>query len=341
VLKKIMLYLFVAVLFSAGFLLVFYPVGRSAVMDRKNRESIRHFQEIASGEKKDLQINESDMKDSSEKMEEISGENDDAFMQLFSEMETYNQKIYQEHQTSLCDAWSYQQNVFDFPSTGLEDDMVGYLAIDAMNIELPLYIGANEENMGKGAVVLSQTSMPIGGKNTNCVIAAHRGWYTSPMFQDIETLKPGDEVRLTNLWGTLVYQVVKSIVIDPSDIDAVKIIEGEDLLTLVTCHPYTQNYQRYVVYCSRTGGSNQMAGEEEQSFDGEGADDASQEEISADDSYEAEVEIPFEGIPWESSEPEIQKERLVNRLVMAGFGLALILVIFLLIIRKMKKKRKN
>lgn len=32
-----------------------------------------------------------------------------------------------------------------------------------------------------------------------------------------------------------------------------KIIPDEELLTLITCHPYTKNYQRYVVYCRRTG----------------------------------------------------------------------------------------
>ena len=40
--------------------------------------------------------------------------------------------------------------------------------------------------------------------------------------------------------------------ITPDDIDAVKIVEGQDMLTLFTCHPYTKNYQRYVVYCTRT-----------------------------------------------------------------------------------------
>lgn len=83
------------------------------------------------------------------------------------------------------------------------------------------------------------------------MIAAHRGWKGTPMFREIEALKPGDEVVITNLWGSLKYKVVKTIVIDPTDIDAVKIIADADMLTLITCHPYTKNYQRYVVYCSR------------------------------------------------------------------------------------------
>ena len=137
--------------------------------------------------------------------------------------------------------------------------MIGYISIEAMGEQLPLYIGANEENMKQGAVVMGQTSMPIGGTGTNCVIAAHRGYRGIPMFQYIEVLKPGDKVEISNLWETLEYQVVKSIVISPDDIEAVKIVPGADMLTLITCHPYTKNYQRYVVYCTRVPGDDAAA----------------------------------------------------------------------------------
>ena len=215
-------------------------------------------------------------------------------------MEAYNQQIYETNQEGLKDAWSYQQNTFDFSSFGLPDDMIGYISIEAMEIELPLYIGASEENMSKGAAVLGQTSMPIGGKNSNCVIAAHRGWKGTPMFREIEALKPGDEVVITNLWGSLKYKVVKTIVIDPTDIDAVKIIADADMLTLITCHPYTKNYQRYVVYCSRDA-----------------------EELLSDQ------EIPYEGETYTSSENEIRLENQVNRYIMIVAVLLVLLVLFI------------
>ena len=94
------------------------------------------------------------------------------------------------------------------------------------------------------------------------------------MFREIERLVPGDRVEITNLWETLSYEVVKCIVIYPDDTDAVKIIPGEDMVTLVTCHPYTENYQRYVVYCVRTDGS----GEEASGAEGNGADKNTVEE---------------------------------------------------------------
>ena len=72
------------------------------------------------------------------------------------------------------------------------------------------------------------------------------------MFRDIEDLKPGDEVRVTNPWGTLTYRVRETKVIAPNDIRQILIRKGEDMVTLITCHPYGSSEKRYVVYCDRT-----------------------------------------------------------------------------------------
>jgi sortase A len=64
--------------------------------------------------------------------------------------------------------------------------------------------------MSKGAAHLSQTSLPIGGENTNCVIAAHRGFWKAAMFRDIEKLQIGDRITVTNPWATLIYEVTET-----------------------------------------------------------------------------------------------------------------------------------
>lgn len=102
-----------------------------------------------------------------------------------------------------------------------------------------------------GAAHLTQTSYPIGGENTNCVLAAHRGYYKAPMLREVERLQIGDTVYLQNFRETLTYTVSELRIIDPSDVDALLIQPGRDLLTLVTCHPLGSNRQRYVVYCER------------------------------------------------------------------------------------------
>ncbi len=174
------------------------------------------------------------------------------YQELYAAMQGYNEDIYATGQSGLCDAWSYQQPSFDLVSYGVESNTIGVINIPAMNVELPIYLGATYDNMAAGAVHLSQTSLPIGGENTNCVIAAHRGWYGAPYFRYIDILKVGDEVHITNLWETLTYRVSEVKVIDPDDIDEILIQPGRDMLTLLTCHPYASGgLYRYVVYCER------------------------------------------------------------------------------------------
>lgn len=262
-------YLLALLLFAGGCALVLRPLWENWRIQRQSRAAIENF---SAGQT------------AAQKEDAPQADDGRPYAALYEEMQRYNRRIYEERQLSLCDAWSYQTNVFDFAEAGLPDDMIGWLRIPAMDCELPLYIGANEANMAKGAVVLSQTSMPLGGENTNCVVAAHRGYYGADMFREIETLQAGDTVELTTPWDTLTYRVAKCIVIDPGDIEAVKIQPGQDLLTLVTCHPYTQNTQRYVVYCAR-------------------------EIVGPDGETEPLPEIPCEGVDFEPSEPAIRQER--------------------------------
>ena len=79
------------------------------------------------------------------------------------------------------------------------------------------------------------------------MIAAHRGYYGAEMLRNVQQIQVGDKIQLTTPWETLIYRVSELKIIDPSDINAVLIQPGRDLLTLSTCHPYTRNSQRYLV----------------------------------------------------------------------------------------------
>lgn len=170
---------------------------------------------------------------------------------LYEDMKNYNEEIYENGQSGLTDAWSYEQAAFDLSAYGVYDLPVAELRIPKMDVDLPVYLGASRENMARGAAQLGQTSMPIGGENTNCVIAGHRGSSAGKFFLDIENLEIGDKVYIDNLWETLIYQVCGFAVISPDEVGKVLIQEDRDMVTLITCHPYPYNYQRYVVYCER------------------------------------------------------------------------------------------
>ena len=166
-------------------------------------------------------------------------------------MEAYNLQLSQD-QSGLDNVDSYEAPGLNLEDYGMEaDDAIGYVEIPAMDVILPLYLGASRAHMNDGGAVLGQTSMPIGGNSTNCVIAAHRGWNGKAMFRDVELLQEGDLVYLTNLWETLTYQVTGISIIWPDEVEAVAIQPGQDMVTLLTCHPYIVGTHRYLVYCQR------------------------------------------------------------------------------------------
>lgn len=175
------------------------------------------------------------------------------YAELLRDMSYYNARIYVNRQEGLNSRSAYAISHFDLCSYGLSSEVFGVIRIPAMDLEMPLYLGASDANMANGAAVLAQTSIPIGGESTNAVIAGHRGWNGYKYFMDIELLQPGDEVTITNLWETLTYEVVEIKIVSPDDVDAILIQPGRDMITLLTCHPpNTGGRYRYLVYCERT-----------------------------------------------------------------------------------------
>ena len=175
------------------------------------------------------------------------------YPELLADLQAYNQRIYDEKQSGLVDLEACEAPAADLTAYGVEDEIIGVLEIPAMELTMPVYLGASDEHLAAGAAVLGNTSAPIGGDNTNCVIAGHRGWRGADYFRHIDRLQIGDTVTLTNLWETLTYTVADIRIIQPHEVDKIKIQQGRDLLTLLTCHPYASGgRQRYVVYCERT-----------------------------------------------------------------------------------------
>ena len=175
------------------------------------------------------------------------------YFELLVALQEYNQCIYAEKQSDLIDLEACEKSAADLTVYGIEDELIGVLEIPAMELTMPVYLGASDAHLAAGAAVLGNTSTPIGGDNTNCVIAGHRGWRGADYFRHIDRLQMGDTVKFTNLWETITYTVANIQVIQPHEVDKIKIQQGRDLLTLLTCHPYASGgRQRYVVYCERT-----------------------------------------------------------------------------------------
>jgi len=176
---------------------------------------------------------------------------DDSLAWLYELMVEYNVELYENGQENLSDPFYYNQVTFSLKQFGFDEEMIGFIIIPRMNIELPIFLGANDANMRRGAAHLTHTSLPVGGKNTNSVIAAHRGMSRATMFRNIERLEIGDEIIITNFHQTLSYEVIETKIINPTDFDEILIRSDRDLITLLTCHPYRHSHQRYLVFAER------------------------------------------------------------------------------------------
>lgn len=116
-----------------------------------------------------------------------------AYPELYAAMQDYNAEIYAGGQSGLTDPFAYEEAPLDLAAYGYDDDVLAVLWIPRLNLELPVYLGASRENLAKGAALLGQTSMPLGGENTNTVIAAHRSRLPIPAL--VVLLNAADE------WG--------------------------------------------------------------------------------------------------------------------------------------------
>ena len=218
-----------AVMVLVGALIVIYPFISSYMMQKEDNRQIAQFEQGA-------------------------GVGDDAlYPGLYKALKEYNETIYAQGQPGLSVESEYASFAVDVAPYHLPRNMIGYIEIPTIKLKMPVYLGASETNMENGATVLGGSSAPIGGTNTNCVIPAHNNWKGASRFQKTEKLKVGDKIYLHNPWETLTYAVTSSKVINESDIQAVRIEEGKDKITLSTCYPFYAWHPstRFLVYGER------------------------------------------------------------------------------------------
>lgn len=118
-------------------------------------------------------------------------------------------------------------------------------------MEIPVYLGTSEEELSKGIGHIEGSSLPIGGMNTHTVLAGHRGMGTKAMFRNLDALESGDAFYIFTMNEKLKYVVNDIRVILPHETQGLHVIEGEDLASLITCHPYRSNSHRLVVQGKR------------------------------------------------------------------------------------------
>ena len=141
------------------------------------------------------------------------------------------------------DRFPSYESTLDVTGTGI----MGYITIEKIGVELPIYHGTSDAVLQVAAGHLEGTSLPVGGASTHAVISAHRGLPSAKLFTNLDQLEVGDTFTITVLDRTLTYEVDNISIILPTETDSLKVSEGKDYITLMTCTPYGINTPRLLV----------------------------------------------------------------------------------------------
>ena len=132
------------------------------------------------------------------------------------------------------------------------EGVMAYLEIPEINVMLPIYHGVGETELKKGIGHLPETSLPVGGESTHCVLAGHSGMSNARLLTDLPKLQKGDVFYIHVYTKTLCYTVDQIKTVLPTNTAGLTITQSEDYVTLVTCTPYGVNSHRLLVRGTRT-----------------------------------------------------------------------------------------
>lgn len=181
--------------------------------------------------------------------EALTNSDEDKLAEIFYSADDYNTRL-----RNTADSFFIPSQVegysdtLDITGTGI----MGYIDIDKIGVELPIYHGVEKEVLQVGVGHLEGTSLPVGGASTHCVLSGHRGLPSAKLFTDLDELEIGDEFTITILGQLLTYRVDQIRIVLPTETDDLRIVDGKDCCTLMTCTPYGINTHRLLVRGVRT-----------------------------------------------------------------------------------------
>lgn len=151
-----------------------------------------------------------------------------------------------EHYVPDTKEWKEYASQLDFGEG--ENAAWGTVVIPKIHVNLPIYRGTSDAVLAKGVGHLFGSSLPVGGASTHAVLTAHSGLGTATMFDDLPRLAAGDAFYLNVAGRHMKYVVESTEVVEPTEVDNLRVRAGEDRVTLVTCTPYGVNTHRLFVH---------------------------------------------------------------------------------------------
>jgi len=217
------------VLFIVGLVVIVFPHMAQRVNKEIHENQVEAIQE---------QINEMP----EEKKKEVSTEVKDCNEAIFNNEDAFNDPFTENYDPKYYESCAKVIEKDEFPLA---------LEVPKLDLNIPIFIGASQENLAKGIAQVEGSSLPTGGESTHTVLSGHRGMGTKAMFRHLDHLDIGDVFYIHTLEETLTYHVYDTNVILPHETESLMIQEGKDLASLFACHPYRNNTHRLVVYAER------------------------------------------------------------------------------------------
>lgn len=170
------------------------------------------------------------------------------YSKIFKQAEDYNDELKKLPFPLLeFDKVDGYFETLDISKTG----MMGYITIDKINLELPIYHGTDDDVLSIAVGHLQGSSLPVGGESTHTIVSAHRGLPSATLFTNLDHMEIGDTFEITVLDRTVTYQVDQIKTVDPTDTADLVIQDGKEYCTLLTCTPYGINTHRLLVRGAR------------------------------------------------------------------------------------------
>ena len=177
--------------------------------------------------------------------ENVAKLDNDHYDHLWEEARAYNRTLpFRSNPYYLSEEQKAEyESLLDVSGLGV----MGYIEIPEIDVSLPIYHGTEESVLQVAVGHLDWTSLPVGGESTHCVLSGHRGLPSAKLFTNLDKLREGDTFLLRVLDEVLTYEVDQILIVEPQETAALRVVEGKDYCTLVTCTPYGINTHRLLV----------------------------------------------------------------------------------------------
>jgi len=230
--KKHLPTIIVAVIFLCGLSLFLYPTVSNLYNQHLNNKLIEEYKEA------------------------FSSTTPEEFNEAMKNAVAFNEN--RGNEEKLKELGLTYENVLNAADNGV----MGYIEIPKISVSLIIYHTIEENVLQKGIGHVPETHLPVGGKNTHCVLAGHTGLPSAKLLTNIDHLKVGDRFYIHVLNEVLEYKIDDVSVVEPDEVSRLNVISGKDCVTLVTCTPYGVNSHRLLVRGVRVDGSDLSAKED-------------------------------------------------------------------------------